>query len=104
MYMIDIINYRWKKGDSAGDGDGEAMNKSNKLMINNWESNLCINIELVQNDHEKAYIINLSDQNDPLFLFTCTVPQGQYSRVQDENDLIVDFEGFPDEIKNIVQS
>lgn len=73
-------------------------------MINNWESELCITIDLVQSDHDKAYIINLSDRNDPLFLFTCTIPQGQYSKVQKENDLVVDFEDFPSEVQTILQN
>lgn len=64
---------------------------------------LQIYIEHVHNEHERAYILHLCDRQDPLFLYTWTVSQTEYSKVQKINDLVVDFEGFPGEVKKIIQ-
>ncbi|CAI2360111.1 unnamed protein product [Moneuplotes crassus] len=65
--------------------------------------NLSVDIETVNTDREREHIIHLSSEEDPLFYYTCTIPQNQYSSIRKENDLLVDFDGFPGEFRKIMK-
>lgn len=71
--------------------------------VHKWDTHLIIDIEHIQNEHGNAYILNLTDLNNPLFYYSCFVSPSEFSKIQKEQDLVVDFENFPAEVHQILK-
>lgn len=62
-----------------------------------WRSVITIKIELrsAGAHSEQALIVELTDEKDPLFLFTLECGESQFYNLKAEQNLLVDFQQFP---------
>lgn len=56
----------------------------------------------MNNKNEDAYILNLTDANFPLFHYNWVISHTDFHILKTSLDLVVDFEGFPEQINDIL--
>ena len=69
---------------------------------NKWEAYLKIEIERTKHENENSFVFYLTDMDNSLFWFSCIVKEDQFDKMKKEQDLIVDFDGFPNQVSQIL--
>jgi ribosomal protein L15 len=67
-----------------------------------WESQMRLIIEAICYQGESAYLLHLEDTGNPLFHFSCVIQESHYYKLQREQDIVIDFGGFPKELLAIL--
>lgn len=65
---------------------------------------IVITVEQTFRDNEKTIFITASDENDPLFYITSNVTEESFRTIKESQDLVVSFDGFPNQIIQLLNN
>ncbi|KAL4149113.1 hypothetical protein QTP88_003127 [Uroleucon formosanum] len=65
---------------------------------------IIITVEQIFRDNEKTIFISASDENDPLFYITSNVTEESFRTIKESQDLVVSFDGFPNQIIQLLNN